>query len=102
MLNAVWCVASWIAVAAFCCQSMPSEPAYIEGNIRQRPLAEIWNDPDAFSYTRGFSLEDLQGFCAQCRYGPLCKAGCSSRALSHSGHLGDNPICIHRVEQQGD
>jgi radical SAM protein with 4Fe4S-binding SPASM domain len=84
------------------CQSMPSEPAYIEGNIRQRPLAEIWNDPNAFRYTRGFKMADLRGYCAECRYGPLCKAGCSSGALSHSGHLGDNPICIHRVEQQGD
>ena len=84
------------------CQSLPSTEQFIEGNVRQRPLAEIWNDPDAFAYTRSFSTNDLAGFCAQCHYGPLCKAGCSSAALSHSGHLGDNPMCVHRVEAEGE
>ena len=79
------------------CQSLPSIPEFIEGNVRQRPLAEIWNDPDVFRYTRGFRLEDLSGPCAQCHYGPLCKAGCTSAALSHSGDVGDNPMCILRA-----
>ncbi len=79
------------------CQSLPSIPEFIEGNVRQRPLAEIWNDPDAFRYTRGFCMDDLSGACAECHYGPLCKAGCTSAALSHSGDVGDNPMCILRA-----
>ena len=84
------------------CQSLPSTPEFIEGNVRQRPLAEIWNAPDAFRYTRGFCMEDLSGPCAVCSYGPLCKAGCTSAALSHSGHIGDNPMCILRAAGDGE
>lgn len=79
------------------CQSLPSTPPFIEGNVRQRPLAEIWNDPEAFAYTRRFSPELLQGECARCPYGALCKAGCTSAALAHSGSVGDNPMCLQRA-----
>jgi radical SAM protein with 4Fe4S-binding SPASM domain len=82
------------------CQSLPSLPQFVEGNIRQRPLREIWHDPNAFAYNRQFKLSDLQGFCAKCQYGPLCKAGCSSAAISHSGHIGNNPMCIYRCENE--
>lgn len=80
------------------CQSLPSMPEFIEGNIRERPLAEIWNDPEAFGYTRRFETSMLEGFCAECDYGPLCKAGCTSAAIGFTGSVGDNPMCIHRVE----
>jgi radical SAM protein with 4Fe4S-binding SPASM domain len=81
------------------CQSLPSEPPYIAGNVRERPLGEIWADDGAFPYTRRWSLDRLEGVCAGCHYGPLCKAGCTSAALAHSGGIGDNPMCIYRVEQ---
>ncbi|MFH2007487.1 MAG: radical SAM protein [bacterium] len=81
------------------CQSLPSTPEYIAGNVRERPLAEIWNNPEAFPYTRQFTVELLQGYCAECRYGPLCKAGCTSAALAHSGSIGDNPMCVYRASQ---
>ena len=76
------------------CASLPSTPEFIEGNIRERSLADIWNDPNAFSYTRQFRVENLSGFCAKCEYGPLCKAGCTSAALGHSGSIGENPMCV--------
>lgn len=82
------------------CQSHPSTPEYIVGNVRERPLREIWNDPSAFRHTRGFKLSDLRGFCATCRWGPLCKAGCTSAAVSYRGHWGDNPMCIYRVLEE--
>lgn len=79
------------------CQSLPSTPEFIEGNVRQRPLAEIWLHPEAFAYNRQFDLGTLAGYCARCEWGPLCKAGCTSGALAHSGNIGDNPMCVHRV-----
>ncbi len=86
------------------CQSLPSIPQFIEGNVRDRPLRDIWNDPDTFAYTRRFSMDNLSGFCARCPYGPLCKGGCTSGALAHSGRVGDNPMCAYRVlhEEPGD
>lgn len=81
------------------CQSLPSTPEFIEGNLRERPLREIWEDPDGFAYTRRFDLSMLEGACARCSWGPLCKGGCTSAALAHTGCVGDNPICIHRVTE---
>jgi radical SAM protein with 4Fe4S-binding SPASM domain len=82
------------------CQSLPSIPEYLEGNIKERSLASIWNNPDGFSYNRRFTMKQLKGYCAECRYGPLCKAGCSSCAIGFSGDIGDNPMCIYRVMQE--
>jgi radical SAM protein with 4Fe4S-binding SPASM domain len=79
------------------CQSLPSRAPFVEGNVRERPLADIWNAEGAFRYTRGFRASDLEGECAACEYGPLCKAGCKSAALSYSGSVGDNPMCVSRV-----
>lgn len=81
------------------CQSHPSTPDYIAGNLRKRPLAEIWNDPEAFKQTRKFTKNMLAGYCADCTYGPLCKAGCTSQAEAWTGNPGNNPMCIHRYEQ---
>ncbi len=82
------------------CQSMPSTEQFIEGNVRERPLKDIWCDPDAFAYNRKYSLDSLDGDCAECHWGPLCKAGCTSAALGHGGTIGYNPMCVYRVEQQ--
>lgn len=79
------------------CQSLPSVPTFIEGNVRERSLKEIWNDPNAFRYSRGFTMSDLQGGCATCEYGALCKAGCTSAAIARTGHVGDNPMCWQRI-----
>ncbi len=84
------------------CQSLPSTPEFLEGNVRQRSLAEIWNDPNSFSYTRRFTRENLSGYCAICPYGALCKGGCTSSALAHSGKVGDNPMCAYRVLHEQD
>jgi radical SAM protein with 4Fe4S-binding SPASM domain len=82
------------------CQSLPSTPEFIEGNIRQKTLKEIWNNPEGFSYTRNFKPSQLDGFCSDCRYGNLCKGGCSSSALGYSGKIGDNPMCAYRFEME--
>jgi len=81
------------------CQSHPSIPRFIQGNVRERSLIEIWNDPDLFPETRRFQRKMLSGYCAECTYGMLCKAGCTSQAFGFTGTVGDNPMCLHRVEQ---
>ena len=82
------------------CQSLPSIQRFIEGNVRVTPLKEIWNNPEGFSYNRRFSRKQLGGYCADCRYGSLCKAGCSSTAYAYTRSIGDNPMCIYRASRE--
>jgi radical SAM protein with 4Fe4S-binding SPASM domain len=82
------------------CLSLPSamnrESRFIEGNIRQRPLREIWESPDAFAYNRRFKVSQLKGFCRTCEYAEICRGGCSWTAFSHTGDRNDNPYCYYR------
>jgi radical SAM protein with 4Fe4S-binding SPASM domain len=78
------------------CLSMPSSEPFIEGNVRERSLAEIWNDENAFAYNRKFTLEALGDYCAECEYRGLCRGGCISHCVSRTGHLHHNPDCLHK------
>jgi radical SAM protein with 4Fe4S-binding SPASM domain len=84
------------------CLSLPSglngRTDFVEGNLRKRRLAEIWNDPNAFAYNRKFRLEDLRGTCAGCEYGEFCRGGCTWTSVAHSGHPHDYPHCFCKVE----
>lgn len=83
------------------CLSLPSakhgKDLFVEGNLRDRPLAEIWCAPGAFAYNRAFSTDQLTGFCATCPYRELCRGGCSWTAHSHTGTRYDNPACFYRI-----
>ena len=74
------------------CLSIPDP--HFEGNIRNEPLATIWNDPKRFAYTRGFRPELLHGDCARCAYGRLCRGGCTAMQLSVHGCLGTSTHCF--------
>ncbi|MCP4678099.1 MAG: radical SAM protein [Deltaproteobacteria bacterium] len=80
------------------CLSMP--PALNEGNIRERPLSEIWNDPKGFSYNRQFDAASLDGTCSKCPLGPLCRGGCKSLAYAYTGDLNSNPYCLRRLADE--
>lgn len=69
-----------------------------EGNVRQRSLVEIWNDPHCFTIYRNRKQEDLTGFCAECEYKHLCLGGCSALAFSLTGGFMENPLCLHKYE----
>lgn len=66
---------------------------FIEGNVRETPLAEIWNDPGHFVYNRQFTPDLLAGKCAGCRFGRLCKAGCRSSNYFATGSLYVSAFC---------
>jgi len=86
------------------CLSLPSarhgDDLFLEGNVRDRPLEEIWKDEEAFSYNRKFKVEQLAGFCAICRYQDICRGGCSWTAYSHTKNRFDNPYCFYRLAVQ--
>ncbi|MBN2359941.1 MAG: radical SAM protein [Deltaproteobacteria bacterium] len=76
------------------CLSLPD--AFVEGNIRERSLYDIWNDPEAFKYSRQFDTAKLQGACRTCLFGQQCKGGCIDFAVSVSGHPYENPYCLYQ------
>jgi radical SAM protein with 4Fe4S-binding SPASM domain len=82
------------------CLSLPSTPEFIEGNVRQVALAELWNKPDGYGYNRRFSLDDLRGGCKECEYRGLCRAGCVSHAYCTGGHRGENSMCLLRLSRR--
>ncbi len=69
---------------------------FVEGNIRDRSLAEIWNDSNAFSYNRNWNIENLAGFCRDCHHAEDCRGGCRAK-MTASGDGEQNPMCVHRV-----
>jgi radical SAM protein with 4Fe4S-binding SPASM domain len=73
------------------CLSLP--PEFDEGNVRHRPLAEIWADERLFSYNRRFRKDGLTGACAECVFGRVCRGGCKSLAFATTGRLSENPYC---------
>ncbi len=82
------------------CLSLPSarhgKDLFLEGNLRQASLDEIWRREGAFAYNREFKEGQLEGFCAVCRYRDICRGGCSWTAYSHTRNRFDNPYCFYR------
>jgi radical SAM protein with 4Fe4S-binding SPASM domain len=83
------------------CLSLPSglngRHDFVEGNLRTRRLPEIWNDPNAFAYNRQFRTEDLQGKCAGCAFGEICRGGCTWTSVALAGHPHDFPHCFYKI-----
>lgn len=82
------------------CLSLPSalhgKDVFVEGNVRDTPLAELWCREGAFPYNRTFDMQNLGGFCAVCRYNDICRGGCAWTAYSHTENRWDNPYCFYR------
>ena len=80
------------------CPSLPTAP-YIGANIRDVSLEEIWEHGQELAFTRDWTPDELWGYCAECYYADVCRAGCSFTAHSTLGRRGNNPFCWHRAEQ---
>ncbi len=74
------------------CESMYDE-TFIEGNVRERRLRDIWDDPQSFSYNRSFALSKLTGACGKCEYGKHCAGGCRSYNFFVHGKIYESPAC---------
>jgi len=70
---------------------------FLEGNIRQRSLEEIWFDENAFAYNRKYTPDDLSGFCAKCRHKGLCRGGARCVSAAVIGGVSEDPYCYYRV-----
>ena len=74
------------------CESMYDE-RFIEGNLREKSLKEIWENPNGFSYNRDFKKTLLTGKCKTCENGPYCAGGCRSYNYFVHGRLYEAPMC---------
>lgn len=71
-----------------------------EGNIRERSLAEIWNDPNLFLYNRRFSRKNLSESCQECDKMIICKGGCNSQSFSMAGKFQQGIYCWYRSTKE--
>ncbi|MBR3381605.1 MAG: radical SAM protein [Clostridia bacterium] len=78
------------------CESMYDE-RFIEGNLRERSLADIWNDENAFSYNRKYTRALLTGACASCPENRRCAGGCRSYDYFVHGRMYEAPYCARNI-----
>ena len=78
------------------CESMYDE-RFIEGNLRNKTLREIWEDPHAFAYNRQFTPDALTGACRTCPHGAQCAGGCRSYNYFVHGKLYEAPACARHM-----
>ncbi len=79
------------------CESLYDD-IFIEGNLREESLADIWNKDGNFSYNRNFDTTLLTGKCKECDMGPFCRAGCRGACFFTKGHFFENAYCIYKYD----
>jgi len=72
---------------------------FIEGNLRERSLVEIWRDPASFAKLRRKGGR-LEGSCAACDKAEVCRAGCPCMAYASTGDIYENHYCLRHLERQ--
>jgi len=79
------------------CTSM-RDREFIEGNIRERSVIDIWNSEASFAWNRQMKKTSLKGLCAKCRY-DKCLGGCSNLRLCMNGDIySENKFCSYHME----
>lgn len=72
-------------------------PENIGGYWRDHGLKAIWAQTPQLTYMRERGEKELWGYCAECYYASVCKAGCTAVAEPLMGRPGNNPFCHHRA-----
>ncbi len=72
---------------------------YVGGNLRQRPISEIWDHTPQLAFSRKRTVDDLWGECRTCEFAAECMGGCSFTAHSLFGRTGNNPYCHFRARK---
>ncbi|MDI6826121.1 MAG: radical SAM protein [Candidatus Aenigmarchaeota archaeon] len=71
---------------------------FVEDNIRNKSLIDIWNDENAFSYNRNFDKNKLGENCKDCKYWARCKGGCNATSYSLTSKFHNDPYCFFKIE----
>jgi len=78
------------------CPSMATA-TWGSGNVRDARLVDIWERAAPMRFNRGRGVESLWGYCRDCYYADVCKAGCTWTSEALLGRPGNNPMCHHRA-----
>jgi len=78
------------------CTSLRDE-FFLEDNIRNRPLREIWEDTKSFAWNRELCRDKMEGFCQKCQFANYCLAGCSVMKFTSGKKLTENLYCSYNV-----
>ena len=74
------------------------EKSFVEGNIREQPLSDIWLNPESFDWRRKMSKAQLSGDCAICIYGSKCLGGCPNTRLTMNDDMySENHYCVYNL-----
>lgn len=74
---------------------------YIEGNIRERSLREIWEDEENFKWRREMTKDKLSENCRNCAYGSKCLGGCPNTRLTINGDIySENQYCAYNQKMK--
>ena len=79
------------------CLSLP--PEFIEGNIRENTIEEIWQKPGFCSYNRDFQTSDLNNTCIDWKYGKKCRGGCLGVSIGITGKPNGDTYCLKAIEE---
>lgn len=80
------------------CPSLPST-AFTGGNIRDMKIADAVANSEQINHIGRRGVDDLWGYCKECYYADICKAGCTWTSYCLLGRSGNNPYCIHRATE---
>ncbi len=79
------------------CPTLPA--AFVGGNVREARLSQILERP-VMTFNEDAGTDEgaahLSGFCASCRWAPVCRGGCTAVGHNLLGQRGNNPWCHHR------
>ncbi len=78
------------------CPSLQSL-SYVGGSLRDRSLADLWQNTPELAFNRARGVDDLWGFCRTCDFAEVCKGGCTFTAHALFGRPGNNPFCHYRA-----
>jgi radical SAM protein with 4Fe4S-binding SPASM domain len=76
------------------CESLYSDE-FIEGNLREESLSEIWYKEGNFAYNRNFDISMLTGSCKDCDKGAICRGGCRGACYFTTDSKFENPYCCY-------
>lgn len=70
---------------------------FVEANLRDRSLDDIWHSAGIFPFNRDFEVGQLTGGCAACRKASVCRGGARCVSSAFNGTVTDDPYCYYRV-----
>lgn len=72
-----------------------SKSHFVEGNLHDRTIWDIWHDENSFSWNRQMKKDALRGFCSECQYGSYCLGGCPSLKFDKNFDPIENKYCSY-------